>query len=368
MSKAIVVSKDRLYYTNKRSAHCHTDGCVAVGVPSQRFRLFHILVLLYSFTMTTQESNIHMHNMTPEVGLQSNIIREIRLQSNITNNVAAHDQYNYYISPQVETSAPSSQPSSSLAFNDAPIDLLSAHFTGREKELARVSEILNGDHEDKPIRCVVHGMHGLGKTQLALQFANSSYDNGRYSLIFWISATTIDKLNDGFANILDLIRHPGRPHLVDQRSKLTEVRRWLEDSTSTTWLLVLDNVDVSTLNFIRNNLPRQNRQGNILFTTRTADVASALSYAAGQQHQVLELGLPDVQDAVKLLLTEIGIDATSASWVTKSKASEVVKCVGCLPLAISQAASFMKQCHKELDYMLLLLQSEQKMEVCAEAM
>jgi hypothetical protein len=305
--------------------------------------------------MTTQESNIH--NIIPEVGLQSNII----------NNVTGGDQYNYYIYPQVETNAASSQPSSSLAFNDAPIDLLSVHFTGREKELARISEILDGGHEDKPTRCVVHGMHGLGKTQLALQFANSSYDNGRYSLVFWISATTIDKLNTGFAKILDLIRHPGRHLLVDQSSKLTEVRRWLEDSTSTTWLLVLDNVDASTLDFIRENLPRQNRRGNILFTTRTVGVASALSYAAGRQHQVLELGLPDAQDAVELLLRESGMDLVSVSWVMMSKANEVVKCVGWLPLAISQAACFMKECQKELDYMLLLLQSEQNMEVSAEA-
>jgi hypothetical protein len=210
-------------------------------------------------------------------------------------------------------------------------------------------------------------MHGLGKTQLALQFAKSSYKDGRYSLIFWMSGTTIDKLNDGFANILNLIRHPRQHLLVDQRSKLIEARRWLEDSTSLTWLLVLDNVDVSTLDFIRNNLPRQNRRGNILFTTRTVDVASALSYAAGQQQEVLELGLPDAQDAVDLLLTESGIHTASATWVTKSKANEVVKCLGCLPLAISQAASYMKQCNKGLDYMLLLLYSEQRMEVRAEA-
>jgi hypothetical protein len=314
--------------------------------------------------MTTQESNIH--NITPEVRLHSNITREIGSQSNTINNVIG-DQYNYYNSPRVETGASSNQPSSSLAFNDAPIDLLSVHFTGREKELVRISEILNGSQEDVPTRCIIHGMYGLGKTQLALQFAKSSYNDGRYSLIFWMSGTTIDKLNDGFANILNLIRHPGRHLLVDQRSKLTEARRWLEDSTSLSWLLVLDNVDVSTLDFIRNNLPRQNRRGNILFTTRTINIASALSYAAGQQHQVLELGLPDVQDAVKLLLTEGGIDAASASWVTKSKANSVAKCVGCLPLAISQAASYMKQCHKGLDYMLLLLYSEQKMEVRSEA-
>jgi hypothetical protein len=279
------------------------------------------------------------------------------------------DQYrlNYQTFLQVETGASSSQPPPSLALNDAPLDLLSVHFTGREKELARLSEIMDVNHEDLPTRCVIHGMHGLGKTQLALQYAKTSYDHGRYSLIFWISATTTEKLNSGFVKILDLIRHPARLYLADQSSRLTEARRWLEDLDSINWLLVLDNVDVSTLDFIRENLPRQNRRGNILFTTRTVDLASALSHAAGKQHPVLELELPDAQDAVDLLLRESGIDAVSATWLTASKADEVAKCVGCLPLAISQTASFMRQCHKELDYMLHLLQSEQRMQVCADA-
>jgi hypothetical protein len=303
--------------------------------------------------MTTQEINIH--NITREVGLHTNI-----------NNSAAGDQYNYYLTlPQVETGASSNQAPPSLTLNDAPLDLLSVHFTGREKELARISEILNGVHGDVPTRCVVHGMHGLGKTQLALQFAKSSYIRGRYSLVFWISAATIDKLNTGFVKILDLIQHPARFYLSNQTSRLTEARRWLEASASISWLLVLDNVDVSTLDFIRENLPRQNRQGNILFTTRTLDVASVLSSVAGQQHQVLELGFPDARDAIGLFLRESGIDSASVTRLTANKAYEVVKCVGCLPLAISQAASFMNQSHKELDYTLHLLQSEGKMQVCS---
>jgi hypothetical protein len=306
--------------------------------------------------MTTQDLNVHNVTATQEVGLRPSII-----------NSTGADQYNYYLTlPQVETGASSSQAPSPLAFNDAPLDLLSVHFTGREKELARISEVLNCVHEDVPTRCVIHGMHGLGKTQLALQFAKRSYNGGRYSLIFWISAATTEKLNNGFVKILDLIRHPARFQLVEQNSRLTEARRWLEDSTSISWLLVLDNVDVSTLDFIRENLPRHNRRGNILFTTRTPDVASALSCAAGKQHQVLELGFPDVPDAVNLFLRESSIDAASATQLTMNKAYEMVKCVGCLPLAISSTASFMRQSHKELDDTLLLLQSECKMQVRAD--
>jgi hypothetical protein len=315
---------------------------------------------LPSFTMTTGEIDTH-----------NNIIQQVDSHHNTITNVG-RDHYTYNIhhhhpSPPVEASGSSSN--SWPSFNDAPLDLLSAHFTGRRRELARISEILDVVHEDVPTRCVIHGMPGLGKTQLALQFAKSSYGQQRYSLIFWVSAATVEKLNVGFAKILDIVHHPDRFRLVEQSGKLTEARRWLEDCSSVNWLLVLDNVDINAIDFIREHLPRKNRRGNILCTTRTESVASALACVAGQQYQPLELGLPDAQDAVHLFLKESGTDAISdASKLNMSKAEEVVKCVGHLPLAVSHAASFMKESSKKLDDILTLLQAEHKLQVRAVTM
>jgi hypothetical protein len=279
-------------------------------------------------------------------------------------NVVSRDQYisniNHYHAP--ETGGSSKVPTTT-SLNDAPLDLLSLYFTGRGKELSRISEILNVAHEDMPTRCVIHGMHGLGKSQLALQFAKLSYIRQRYSLVLWISATTVERLNHGFVKILNVIRHPDRFQLVEQSARLTEARRWLEDADSFDWLLVLDNVDLNTLDFIRENLPRRNRRGNMLFTTRTKNVALALACVAGQRHESIELGPLDIQDATRLLLTESNADTSSTTPLALSKAEEVVKCVGGLPLAISHVAAFIKQSHKELDDILHMLQSEEKIEV-----
>jgi NB-ARC domain len=122
---------------------------------------------------------------------------------------------------------------------------------------------------------------------------------------------------------------------------------------------VLDNVDPDTLGFIQQNLPRKNRKGKILFTTRTAAVATVLSRAAGQEHEVIELGNPDVEDAAHLFLTEGGMDVTSSTALTMSQAERVVKRVGCLPLAVSHAASFMKESQKTLGDIIDLFDSEQ---------
>jgi hypothetical protein len=289
-----------------------------------------------------------------------------------TNNHVGGSQYNIVnnnhfalsSSPTQSTLSPST-PSSPLSFIDAPLDLLSVYFTGRDSELTRIQQVLDVVHGDVPTRCVLHGMHGLGKTQLTLQFAKTSYDQQRYSHVFWISATTIEKSNQGFANILDLVGHPDRLR-PGQRARLTATRRWLEDSESIKWLLVLDNVHLSTLESIREHLPRKNQRGHILFTTRTEVVATRLSYAAGKQQEVIELDLPDVRDAANLLLKESKIDNMSATPVTLNKAEAVVKSVGRLPLAISQAASFMSQSHKDLDDILHLVQREH-IQVCSDS-
>jgi hypothetical protein len=285
-----------------------------------------------------------------------------------TNNQVGRDQINiYYAFPPVESAYSSSKPLPSLSFNDAPVDLLSVHFTGREKELAYIGKVLDEAQGDVPTRCVIHGMHGIGKTQLALRFAKTAFDRQLFSLIFWITATTVEKLHQGFSHLLDLIDHPYRA-LPQQSSRLTAARRWLEESSSVDWLVVLDDVDRETLGFLREHLPRKNSRGSILVTTRTEGVAKAIASVGGQQHTVFELQLPDAKDAARLLLGHLandglGIDAFLATPSTASKAEEVVGCVGFLPLAVAQASSFMAETHKSLDDLLNLYQSDHKIDV-----
>jgi hypothetical protein len=276
------------------------------------------------------------------------------LGSNNTINQITGDQHNHYTTVQVESpSRSSSDSSTSLSFIDAPLDLLSIHFMGREQDLIHIREVLETNHGDIPTRCIIQGMHGLGKSQLALRFAKLSFDQHDYSPVFWISANTVEKLNQGFVNLFNLVQNPNRDQ-TEPSARLTMARRWLEESESK-WLLVLDNVDGSTLGFIRDHLPRKNSRGKILFTTRAVTVATNLARSAGHQHGVLELKLPEVREAVHLLLTESGIDVNSANT---REAEEVVEHVGRLPLAVSNAASFMKQAHKSLGDLLLLFKSE----------
>jgi hypothetical protein len=249
------------------------------------------------------------------------------------------------------------QSTSPQRINDAPIGLLSIHFTGRETELDLIRDALSKVQNDRSSCCGVHGMPGVGKSQLVLRYATISSDSSRYSYIFFISATNVDKLNQGLSKVLDLVHHPDR-HVQEQSRKLTAARLWLEEREDD-WLLVFDNVDRSSLDFLRMHLPRRNARGNILFTTRTGDVADALVNIA-RQDSTLRLRTMERCDTAHLLLKDGGFAVTPTLL---DHAGELVECVGRLPLAVVQATSFMKQTGTALDRMLELYQSEQKIEV-----
>jgi hypothetical protein len=249
--------------------------------------------------------------------------------------------------------------------NDVPLGILSVHFTGRDKEVDFLKDALSKVEGDKPCCCAVHGMPGVGKSQLVLHLAKVSFDQGRYSYIFWISGTSVDKLNHGLTHVLDLVGYPHH-HLQEQSAKLTAARRWLEECHDN-WLLILDNVDQSILDSLRTYLPRRSSRGNILFTTRRADMAETLATMAGNHQSTLSLRSMELRDSANLLLKDAGFDMGIVSPALLSHAEELVECVGRLPLAVVQAGSCMKQTQMNIDEMLELYMSAQKIEVSSYA-
>lgn len=264
--------------------------------------------------------------------------------------------------------------------------LLSQSFTGRKEELARLNLFLNSQRNDgKPARYAIVGMPGLGKTQLALKTASDYFGQSKTRLVFWVSAATPQRFSQGYSKILELIDHIDRDH-SDQSVKLVAAQRWLEqvvdstfqlnqghfDSVATpsahlSWLLIFDNISEETVPILRHYLPRSNSQGVVLLTTRHIDVAKALVHVDCEGQHILNLELPQREDAIRLLRTELEqleVDDFSTDQKSDtSKAEALVLSLGRLPFAISQVASFANQCSKDIDYMLRLCHGEYKLQM-----
>jgi len=107
-------------------------------------------------------------------------------------------------------------------FNDAPIDNLSIHFTGRKRELALIAKAFEG-RRDIPLRGALHGNQGVGKSHLTYSWAKSSFASKENAYIMWISATTVEKLFQGFCRLLRFVDHPYQSH-PDQHARLDAAR------------------------------------------------------------------------------------------------------------------------------------------------
>jgi hypothetical protein len=177
------------------------------------------------------------------------------------------------------------------------------HFVARQDELAEMQKILRGGGMRRTV--VLHGLGGIGKTQLAIAYAK--LHRADYSAIFWLNIKDEDSLKQSFARIARRIlrEHPAsRLDAVEDDSKLDEVveavKRWLDHPKNTRWLVVYDNYDNPKLagNMdraaidIRRFLPEA-YHGSIIITTRSAQVSVGHCIRLGK--------LKDVQDGLQIL-------------------------------------------------------------------
>jgi NB-ARC domain len=260
---------------------------------------------------------------------------------------------------------PSSAASAPPSYNDAPLDLLSAYFTGRDEEIRKIRDAFSTSNGSRSLRCAIHGMYGVGKTQILLTYAQAEFNAGNYCYIFWISGASVEKLNQGVNRLLEILCLPER-HEPEQSSKVLAAKSWLEKgdtSDSKRWLLVLDNADKEIIDSIREFLPRSNARGDILLSTRTEGMAEAMATTGGKRHLYFEIQVPSPEDAAKLLFRVSELDSDRSDPMSMKQAVKLIKSVGCLPLAVDQAGGFLKNTGQSLASVTKLYGSERRREV-----
>lgn len=196
------------------------------------------------------------------------------------------------------------------------IGIRNAQFTGRASLLLQLSEALEQkqNQQSTPI-VVVHGIGGIGKSQLALEYVHRF--SARYDGIFWIDGSSEIALlrsiersllliqahyeeygladhNSWYDAIVKALQEPAINNTetqfakhnagADERFEKTTPNhkhlpqkniflRWLARNTNRSWLMIFDNVDdLETFSF-RDFMP-VTRWGAILITSRRSDLAS----------------------------------------------------------------------------------------------
>ncbi|GIM96721.1 FxSxx-COOH system tetratricopeptide repeat protein [Paractinoplanes toevensis] len=213
------------------------------------------------------------------------------------------------------------------------VDRRNPAFTGRDSVLNQVHDGLSGD--GRVAVQAVHGMGGIGKTQLALEYAHRFA--GEYDLVWWVSAEQAGLIGEQFAALgVELgIVDAGADSAV-AKSKvlghLAGLRRWL---------LIFDNVVNSE--DVLPWLPRGG--GHVLITSRR-----------GNWHQIahaLELDVLSREEAVRFLVEQRpGLEIVEADRLADA--------VGDLPLALAQAVGYLSETGMPVtEYQQLLVEETQ---------
>ena len=120
------------------------------------------------------------------------------------------------------------------------------NFTGRRSLLQNLRRNLSEVGDDDAVRAAaVYGLGGVGKTQLAIEYAHRFASD--YDLIWWIPAEKPKAISGHLATLARRLELPDLPRLEDQLAEVFD-----ELGQRDRWLLVYDNAtDPAALDGLR---------------------------------------------------------------------------------------------------------------------
>ncbi|MDR0288578.1 MAG: tetratricopeptide repeat protein [Rickettsiales bacterium] len=200
------------------------------------------------------------------------------------------------------------------------------NFVGREALLDKIEECLDASDTATLVAC--HGLGGIGKTQLALEFIWSKFQ--KYKGVIWFDVRDRNTLTNEYIKLgreLNIIHDDGGNVSTEDRAGY--FKYWLEHPKRAGWLLVCDNApnykDIADL------LPTKG--GKILLTSRYT------------------FGWPQPQNNISVDVFESGESRNYICKISEVKGKKLditqvdilAKTLGHLPLALAQASAYIKK-------------------------
>ena len=212
------------------------------------------------------------------------------------------------------------------------------HFTGRDAIFEQLDRHLSPETwGDQTTTCraaltqpqALKGLGGIGKTQVAVEYAYRAQEQGRYTHIIWVNVSSEDTLMASFMALAELLPALSMKNETDQRKLVLAIKRWLAQCQER-WLLIFDNADEVAL--VQEYLP-QHGNGSILLTTRANAVASIASPV-----EVEQMGLTE---GIRFLLHRA--QRLCSSDEESNEAMNVVIALDGFPLALDQAGAYIEE-------------------------
>jgi ATP/maltotriose-dependent transcriptional regulator MalT len=164
------------------------------------------------------------------------------------------------------------------------------HFVQRVSDMRKLEEYFFSQqpHLTRRKMFVVHGLGGIGKTQLCIEFVRRYQE--KYTAVFWLDGSSEDALQRSFIEVVARLLADEVPTALieaaeqaspDQRSIVQGVLDWLSLPSNQRWLLVIDNVDRDHTAKVKDPLAYDLKQylpgadhGNVLVTSRLSTLTA----------------------------------------------------------------------------------------------
>ncbi len=223
-------------------------------------------------------------------------------------------------------------------------------FTGRDNVLSHLYAVLQNSKTAALTQAqAISGLGGIGKTQIAIEYAYRYRDE--YQAILWVTASSREAFTVDFVKLAALLDLPEQFE-QDQEFVVRAVKRWL--ATHNQWLLILDNVD--NLEVLTDFLPVHS-SGDVLLTTRL-QALGMLAQSIEVEKMGLDEGVIFLLRRTKLLPT--GADLDQSVKESQAQAVEIVTALDGLPLALDQAGAYIEETRCSLSHYLDLYGTSRK--------
>jgi hypothetical protein len=124
-------------------------------------------------------------------------------------------------------------------------------FVERPAEMTELERVLLPNRQNNQQQCfVLHGLGGIGKTQLAVEFV--SRHQRQFSAVFWLDGRSKDSVMQSIVSYVSRIpdsqiSQSSKTNVAgntgDINAVVQEVMLWLAREDNDKWLLIFDNVD-----------------------------------------------------------------------------------------------------------------------------
>jgi hypothetical protein len=206
---------------------------------------------------------------------------------------------------------------------------LNPRFFSRANEVKLIRDTLDPQEGMDKLRVMsIYGLGGVGKTQLALHYANTSLS--LYEVVAWIPSESQIKMTQALSALAQKLGLLKSKESEDDYQASLKVRDWL-NSSNHSFLLIFDNVD--KIDILLQVWPASTK-GSILITTRSLDVATKRS------NESIHLEPFAAQLGPEALYALTGFKG--ADDEDTAAAAEMCRLLGGLPLAIVQVSEFIR--------------------------